>query len=112
MPPSSLGVKSTWSRLCSFSPIRGEATLCTAWAALGRVSYDLAPSERGNLQFRRSLYVVADMAAGEEFTAANLRSIRPGYGMAPKHLPDILGRRTVRAVARGTPLSWDLVAPR
>ena len=84
----------------------------TAWAALGRVSYDLAPSERGNLQFRRSLYVVADMAAGEEFTAANLRSIRPGYGMAPKHLPDILGRRTVRAVARGTPLSWDLVAPR
>lgn len=82
----------------------------TAWAALGRVSYDLAPSERDNLQFRRSLYVVADMAAGETFTEANLRSIRPGHGMAPKHLPDIIGRRAARAVARGTPLSWDLVA--
>ncbi len=81
----------------------------TAWAALGRVSYDLAPSERGNLQFRRSLYVVADMAAGEVFTEANLRSIRPGYGMAPKHLPEILGRRATRAVTRGTPLSWALV---
>jgi len=83
----------------------------TAWEALGRVSYDLAPSERGNLQFRRSLYVVADMAAGEVFSEANLRSIRPGYGMAPKHLPSILGRRASRAVARGTPLSWALVAP-
>ena len=82
----------------------------TAWEALGRVSYDLAPSERGNLQFRRSLYVVADMAAGEVFSDANLRSIRPGYGMAPKHLPSILGRRASRAVARGTPLSWALVA--
>ena len=81
----------------------------TAWAALGRVSYDLAPSERGNLQFRRSLYVVADMAAGEVFTEANLRSIRPGYGLAPKHLPEVLGKRASRALARGTPLSWGLV---
>jgi N-acetylneuraminate synthase len=79
----------------------------TAWAALGRVSYDLAPSERGNLQFRRSLYVVEDMAAGEVFTQANLRSIRPGFGLPPKHLPEILGRRASRALTRGTPLSWD-----
>jgi pseudaminic acid synthase len=81
----------------------------TAWAALGRVSYDLKPSERGNLQFRRSLYVVGDMAAGEIFTEANLRSIRPGYGLAPRHLPDILGRPATRALGRGTPLSWDMV---
>ncbi|CAA7623193.1 pseudaminic acid synthase [Magnetospirillum sp. SS-4] len=81
----------------------------TAWAALGRVSYDLKPSERGNLQFRRSLYVVADMAAGEIFTEANLRSIRPGHGLAPRHLPEVAGRPATRALARGTPLSWDMV---
>ncbi|WP_245651254.1 pseudaminic acid synthase [Paramagnetospirillum marisnigri] len=81
----------------------------TAWAALGRVSYDLKPSESGNLQFRRSLYVVADMAAGEAFTAANLRSIRPGFGLAPKYLPEIIGRRASRALGRGTPLGWDMI---
>ena len=80
-----------------------------AWAALGRVSYEVAPSERANLQFRRSLYVVADMAAGEAFTESNLRSIRPGYGLAPKHLPEIVGRRAKRALSRGTPLTWDAV---
>jgi len=81
----------------------------TAWNALGRVSYDVAPSERANLQFRRSLYVVADMVAGEVFTEANLRSIRPGYGLAPKHLPELLGRRAARALARGTPFAWSMV---
>ncbi|CAA7612352.1 Pseudaminic acid synthase [Candidatus Terasakiella magnetica] len=80
-----------------------------AWAALGRVSYDIAPSEQGNLQFRRSLYVVKDIKAGEAFTPANLRSIRPGWGMAPKHLPDVLGRAASRPLARGTPLSWDMI---
>ncbi|RAU22887.1 pseudaminic acid synthase [Paramagnetospirillum kuznetsovii] len=83
----------------------------TAWAALGRVSYDLKPSESGNLQFRRSLYVTADMAAGETFSAANLRSIRPGFGLAPKHLPEIMGRRATRPLSRGTPLGWDMVTP-
>jgi pseudaminic acid synthase len=82
----------------------------TAWAALGRVSYDLKPSESGGLQFRRSLYVTADMAAGEAFCEANLRSIRPGYGLAPKHLPEIMGCRAARALTRGTPLAWDMVA--
>uniref|UniRef100_UPI00397AA50E SAF domain-containing protein n=1 Tax=Salmonella sp. SAL4450 TaxID=3159905 RepID=UPI00397AA50E len=55
------------------------------------------------------LYVVADMVAGEVFTAANLRSIRPGYGLPPRHLPEILGRRARTAIARGTPMDWPLV---
>lgn len=80
-----------------------------AWAAVGRVSYDVEGSEAGNLQFRRSLYAVADIAAGEAFTPANVRSIRPGFGFAPKRLPEVLGRRSTRAIARGTPLSDDML---
>lgn len=60
---------------------------------------------------RRSLYVVKDIAADEQFTEANVRSIRPGYGMAPKHLPSILGRFASQALTRGTPLSLDHIAP-
>ena len=80
-----------------------------AWRALGKVTYDLQGSERGSTIFRRSLYVVADMAEGETFTRANLRSIRPGYGLPPKHLDEVLGARASRAIARGTPLAADLV---
>jgi pseudaminic acid synthase len=80
-----------------------------AHAALGRVSYEREPSERGNVVFRRSLYVVADVAAGELLTKDNVRSIRPGYGLAPKHLPAVLARRARCAIARGTPLAWDLI---
>jgi N-acetylneuraminate synthase len=82
----------------------------TAHAALGRADYGRAESEKGNMAFRRSLYAVADIAAGEPFTEANVRSIRPGYGLAPKELPSLIGRRAARAIARGTPLAWDLVA--
>jgi pseudaminic acid synthase len=81
-----------------------------AWEAVGRVSYDVEGSEAGNLQFRRSLYAVADIAAGELLTSANVRSIRPGFGLAPKRLPEVLGRRSAKAIARGTPLSDDLIA--
>ena len=59
--------------------------------------------------FRRSLYAVKDVAAGETFTADNVRSIRPGYGLAPKHLPEILGRHAKKTIKRGTPMSLDLV---
>jgi N-acetylneuraminate synthase len=81
----------------------------TAHAALGRADYGRAPSEQANMSFRRSLYAVKDIAAGEPLTEKNVRSIRPGYGLAPKHLPDVLGRRARIAIARGTPMSFDLV---
>lgn len=84
----------------------------TAFAALGTGQEMRAPSESGNAMFRRSLYAVRDVAAGEVFTADNVRSIRPGLGLPPKHLPEVLGRKAACAVKRGTPLSWDLVAPR
>lgn len=81
----------------------------SAWEALGEISYALAGSERGNIAFRRSLFAVRPIAAGEAFTAENVRSIRPGDGLAPKHLPTILGRRAARALERGEPLSWDVI---
>jgi N-acetylneuraminate synthase len=81
-----------------------------AWSALGTVSYELKPSEKQNLRFRRSLYAVADIEAGERFTELNVRSIRPGFGLAPKHLPEVIGARAAQRIARGTPLSWSLVS--
>jgi len=80
-----------------------------AWQAMGEASYDLKPSEKGNKIFRRSLYVVEDVAKGQPFTGRNLRSIRPGFGLAPKHLQHVLGKRASRDIARGTPMAWDLV---
>ena len=77
-----------------------------AWRALGAATYDLQGSERGSLPFRRSIYVVRDVGAGEELTKENVRSIRPGYGLAPKHLPEVLGRHAARDLKRGEPLEW------
>jgi len=81
----------------------------TAWEALGRVHYDAKGSEQGNQVFRRSLYVVGDVAAGEILSDANVRSIRPGYGLAPKHIGDILGRVAARDLKRGEALAWDMI---
>ena len=78
-----------------------------AWSALGKVTYDLQSSEQGSLAFRRSIYVVRDVPAGDELTAENVRSIRPGYGLAPKLLPDVLGRHAARDLKRGEPLSLE-----
>lgn len=80
-----------------------------AWQALGTVSYGLTEKERSSMQFRRSLYIVADMAEGEEFSPANLRAIRPGFGLAPKYYDQLLGKRVTRPVKRGTPAGWELV---
>jgi N-acetylneuraminate synthase len=89
------------------------AALCkdskTAWAALGKVDYGRKSSEEGNVKFRRSLYFVKDMKAGDVFTPENLRSIRPGYGLPPKYYEQMLGRCVNRDVACGTPLDWDLI---
>jgi len=81
-----------------------------AWEALGSASAGIKPSEKANLRFRRSLYVVADIRRGERFTPENLRAIRPGFGLAPKHLPEILDRRAARDLARGTPLAREHIA--
>ncbi|WP_304177328.1 pseudaminic acid synthase [Phenylobacterium aquaticum] len=80
-----------------------------AWTALGRAHYDLLGSETANRQFRRSLYVSADVKAGETLSRANVRSIRPGNGLAPVHLDEVLGRTATRDLARGEPLAWNMV---
>ncbi|MGE3149759.1 MAG: pseudaminic acid synthase [Pseudorhodoplanes sp.] len=81
----------------------------TAFAALGQADYGRAASEQGNMAFRRSLYAVRDIAKGEALTEKNVRSIRPGYGLLPKYLPQILGRHAARSIARGTPMSFELI---
>jgi N-acetylneuraminate synthase len=81
-----------------------------AWRALGGATYDLQGCERGSVAFRRSIYVVRDVAAGEELTRDNVRSIRPGYGLPPKHLPEVLGRQAARDLRRGEPLDWASVS--
>lgn len=80
-----------------------------ARVALGEVRYQPTEAEEGARSRRRSLYVVADVEAGAEITEDNVRSIRPGSGLAPKHLDDVLGKRFAAAATRGTPLGWDLV---
>jgi pseudaminic acid synthase len=80
-----------------------------AWKALGGINYDLLGSERGNVQFRRSLYVTAPVKAGEVLSRANLRSVRPGNGLAPAELAKVLGRPAARDIERGEPLAWDMV---
>jgi pseudaminic acid synthase len=87
------------------------ASCRAGWAAVGRVDYGVSPGEGGGRFVRRSLYVVEDVAAGAPLTEANVRSIRPGFGLLPKHLPDVLGHRATRALKRGEPLDWSMVGP-
>lgn len=79
-----------------------------AWQALGGISYGPIPAEMKSLLHRRSLYVVADLAAGDVLTTENVRAIRPGLGLPPGDLDRVLGRRVTRDVARGTPVSWEI----
>ncbi len=79
-----------------------------AWQALGTVHYGPTAAERKSLVFRRSLYIVADLEAGDRLTPENLRAIRPGLGLPPKYYHRLLGMRVNRPVSRGTPVSWDL----
>lgn len=81
----------------------------TASEALGRIAYGPTEAEAGSLVFRRTLYVVEDMKAGDKLTPANLRAIRPGLGLPPKHIDQLMGKRVARDVPRGTPASWDLL---
>ena len=80
-----------------------------AWAAVGEVNYAATESERASMVFRRSIFAVADIAEGEALTSRNVRIIRPGHGLLPRHLPAVLGRRATRHIPRGTPIDWKLV---
>lgn len=80
-----------------------------AWQSLGEITYGPTGKEKDSLVFRRSLYVVEDMQRGELFTRDNLRAIRPGYGLPPKHYEVLLGKQVLCDVSKGTPVSWDLV---
>ena len=75
--------------------------------AMGSVQYGVSRQEESNACFRRSLFVVEDIAAGEVLTPEKIRSIRPAYGLKPKHYQEVLGRTAKRALRRGTPLSFD-----
>ena len=78
--------------------------------SLGQVSYGPTEQDKASLQYRRSLYVARDMRAGDTFTSENLRAIRPGLGLPPKFYDLILGEKIVRDAAKGTAMSWDLLA--
>ena len=88
------------------------AALCrdcvTAWQALGSVN-GASPDAEASRIFRRSLYVVADVVAGDALSEVNVRSIRPGWGLAPKHLPELRGRIFIHDVPRGTALDWSML---
>jgi pseudaminic acid synthase len=80
-----------------------------AWQSLGTVAYGATESERKSLQFRRSLYVTQDLKPGDALTADNLRAIRPGLGLPPKFLPQLLGKRVNRDIPRGTAFTWSMI---
>lgn len=89
------------------------AALCreakTAWEALGQVDYGMKASERGNVKFRRSLYFVKDMEAGEVITEECVRSVRPGFGLQPKRLKEIIGKKLKHGIYKNTKTSYDLI---
>ncbi|HIF9411579.1 TPA: pseudaminic acid synthase [Photobacterium damselae] len=88
-------------------------TLCqdtkTAWQALGNVNYERTEAEKGNVKFRRSLYIVKDVDKGEIFTSENVRSIRPGFGISPKYTNEILGRVANMTLKKGTAMSFKYI---
>lgn len=79
-----------------------------AWKALGEVRYGVEESEKGSIQFRRSIYVVQDVMAGDLVSRDNVRCIRPGYGMQPKYLNKVIGKKFITNISAGTPLGKDL----
>lgn len=80
-----------------------------AWQALGQIGYGCKPAEAGSKVFRRSIYFVRDLPAGSVIGPEDIRRIRPGMGLAPKYYDDLLGKKVVKDVSKGTPASWELV---
>ncbi|MBI4138601.1 pseudaminic acid synthase [Candidatus Uhrbacteria bacterium] len=80
-------------------------------SAIGKPTYGVGEKEAENVIFRRSLFVVKDIKQGEAFTSENIRSIRPGHGLPPKEISNVIGKRATMDIARGNPLRWDLISP-
>ncbi|OUL58580.1 pseudaminic acid synthase [Pseudoalteromonas ulvae] len=87
--------------------------LCTdtkdAWLSLGQAGFEFKEAEQGNVQFRRSLYASKAIKKGELLSADNIRSVRPGFGLAPKHYENILGKKALTDIEFATPMNWDLI---
>jgi pseudaminic acid synthase len=81
----------------------------SAWSALGKAGYERKPVEEASIKFRRSVYVVKDIKKGDVFSKDNIRSIRPGYGLAPKYIENILGKSAVCDLEHGTALQWKYI---
>ncbi|MDP3396782.1 MAG: pseudaminic acid synthase [Methanoregula sp.] len=77
--------------------------------AIGSVTYELSATSKRNRAFARSLFAVRDIPAGETLSSQNIRSIRPGFGLPPKYLKQLIGKKSSKMILRGTPLSWDMV---
>jgi len=82
----------------------------TAWIAMGQINYERTEAEKGNVKFRRSLYVVQDIEAGEKFTSKNIRSIRPGFGILPKFYENILNKEAKVTIKKGTALQFHHIS--
>jgi len=80
--------------------------------AIGTITYQTGKREKKNKIFRRSLFVVKDLEKGKKFTAENVRSVRPGYGLEPKYLEKVIGKTVNQNIKRGTPLAWNLISKR
>ncbi|KAB2952946.1 pseudaminic acid synthase [Heliorestis acidaminivorans] len=80
-----------------------------AWQALGKITYGPSEKEKASMKYRRSLYVVEDMKVGDVFTKNNLRAIRPGYGLPPKYIDVLLGKKVRKNVKKGTAVNWEMI---
>lgn len=101
------GVDSTFSlEPAEFRALRTETE--RAWQSLGIIRYGTQAAEQGSRAFRRSLYISADVNAGDVLNASNVRIIRPGFGLEPKYYDTVIGMTARRAAKRGTPVTWDL----
>lgn len=81
----------------------------TSWKSLGIVNYSHKESEKGSVKFRRSLYFIKEMVAGDIITSSSIKSVRPGFGLAPNNFDQIIGKRVTSDVSYGTPVSWSLI---
>jgi len=91
----------------------GFTNLCKkvndTWLSLGSADYKRSEAERANIKFRRSLYFVEELKKGDEINLKNIRRIRPGYGLHPKYQDSLLGKKVIKDVKSGTPVSWELI---